>query len=299
MASSAPHNCAARYPSSSATATAARICRHSANISCSPNKWHRYQVVQGYWAGAGFHEATTHCGVVAGGNTFNFALSAPVYITVTTLGNLDCLSVELVNGYNHPRATSGLQTGRYWTIRGANSSGDAASGFALDMTLPASFTSDTHYKVCRRFFVLLVIVLLAIATLVCGGSFSTANIKSATLSAYESGSPEITVFEQDDFTVHCLAKLANAPDDTVVKAAWIAVAVEGVDPNTLIDETTLTSGDAELTFDLTNNQRWPVGIYKVELYLNNKLDRTLEYQIQWKSCRCVARWPQKTVSLFP
>ena len=108
-----------------------------------------YQVVQGYWAGAGFHEAKTQCGVSTGGNTFDFALSAPVYITVTTPGDLDCLAVELVNGYSHPHATSGLQTGRYWTIRGTNSGGDTASGFELDMTLPASFTPDADDKVCR------------------------------------------------------------------------------------------------------------------------------------------------------
>lgn len=132
----------------------------------------------------------------------------------------------------------------------------------------------------NRFFSLLVIVLLAIATLACGGSFSTANIKSATLSPQESGSPETTLFKQDDFTVYCLVNLANAPEDTVVKAVWIAVDVEGIDANTLIDETSLTSGDAQLTFDLTNDQLWPVGTYKVELYLNDKLDRTLEYRIQ-------------------
>jgi len=131
-----------------------------------------------------------------------------------------------------------------------------------------------------RFSVIVVIVILAIAALACGGTISTANIKSATLSADESGSPETTVFKQDDLTIYCIVQLANAPSDTVVKAVWTAVEAEDVDPNTLIDETSLTSGDAELTFNLTNSQRWPVGKYKVDLYLNDKLDRTLEYRIQ-------------------
>lgn len=82
-----------------------------------------------------------------------------------------------------------------------------------------------------RFSIILVIVMLAIAALACGGSISTANIKSATLSASESGSPETTVFNQDDLTVYCIVKLANAPSDTVVKAVWTAVDVEDVDPN--------------------------------------------------------------------
>ncbi|MBN1889703.1 MAG: hypothetical protein JW850_17030 [Thermoflexales bacterium] len=126
----------------------------------------------------------------------------------------------------------------------------------------------------------LVITMLVLSALACGGSVSTANIKSAKLSADPSGSPETTVFAQDQLTVYCIVQLANAPDDTTVKAAWTAVEAEGADPNLLIDESELTSGSAELTFDLTNNQLWPVGKYKVDLYLNDKLDRTIEYQVQ-------------------
>jgi len=128
--------------------------------------------------------------------------------------------------------------------------------------------------------IVFVVIILMMATLACGGSISTANIQSAKLSTDESGSPETTVFKQDDLTVYCIVKLANAPSDTVVKAVWTAIEVEGADPNTLIDESELTSGDAELTFDLTNSQLWPVGKYKVELYLNGKLDRTLEYEVR-------------------
>ncbi len=132
----------------------------------------------------------------------------------------------------------------------------------------------------RTFFILLPVAVLALAALACSGTISTANIKSARLSANESGDPETTVFKQDDFTVYCIVKLANAPSDTVVKAVWTAVDVEGVAPNTLIDQSELTSGDAELTFTLTNDQLWPVGQYKVDLYLNDKLDRTLEYRVE-------------------
>lgn len=132
----------------------------------------------------------------------------------------------------------------------------------------------------RRWLMLVIVVGMTFLILACGGTISTANIRSATLSANASGSPAKTVFRQDDFTIYCIVELANAPADTVVKSVWIAADVEGVDPNTLIDAVSLTSGDAKLTFDLTNNQLWPVGRYKVELYINDKLDRTLEYQVQ-------------------
>ena len=128
--------------------------------------------------------------------------------------------------------------------------------------------------------IIMLIAALTLVTLACGGTISTANIKSARLSVNESGSPEMTTFNQDDLTIYCVITLANAPDDTVVKTSWIAADVEGVDLNTLIDETELTSGDGELYFNIANNQLWPLGQYKVEIYLNDKLDRTLEYQVQ-------------------
>lgn len=132
----------------------------------------------------------------------------------------------------------------------------------------------------KQSIIIMLIAALTLVTLACGGTISTANIKSARLSVNESGSPEMTTFNQDDQTIYLAITLANAPDDTVVKTSWIAADVEGVDLNTLIDETELTSGDGELYFNIANNQLWPLGQYKVEIYLNDKLDRTLEYQVQ-------------------
>ena len=125
----------------------------------------------------------------------------------------------------------------------------------------------------------LVIILLALAILACGGSISTANIASARLTTDEGGAQETTVFAQDQI-FYCIVELANAPDDTVVKAVWTAVSVQDTDPNLLIDEAELTSGDGTLTFNLTNDGLWPVGTYKVDLYLNDKLDRTLEFEVR-------------------
>ena len=131
-----------------------------------------------------------------------------------------------------------------------------------------------------KLLIVSIVIVLAVASLACGGSVSTANIRSATLSANSGGTPETTVFQQDALTVYCIVKLANAPSDTTVKAVWTAVDTDGADPNTPIGEKELTSGDGDLTFEIANNQLWPVGKYKVDLYLNGKLDRTLEYQVQ-------------------
>ena len=120
---------------------------------------------------------------------------------------------------------------------------------------------------------------LLAAMAACSFSASTANIADAWTAADEAGSQRTTVFAQDA-TFYAIVDLANAPDDTTVKAAWTAVEVEGADPNTAIDETELTTGSGNLVFQLNNNGLWPVGRYKVDLYLNGELDRTLEFDVQ-------------------
>ncbi len=129
-------------------------------------------------------------------------------------------------------------------------------------------------------FTILVVVVMMLAVLACGGSFSTASIDSAVLSADSEGTQETTVFAPED-TFYCIVTLANAPDDTTLKAVWTAVDVEGEDPDTLIDEAETTADGQNLfTFNLTLDTPWPVGKYKVDLYLNGTLDRTLEFEVQ-------------------
>jgi hypothetical protein len=75
-------------------------------------------------------------------------------------------------------------------------------------------------------------------------------------------------------------ELKNAPDDTKVKASWIAVSAEGLDPNYVIYESEYISSDDTIRFFLTNDQLWPVGSYKVDVYLNGALDRSLAFEVQ-------------------
>jgi uncharacterized lipoprotein NlpE involved in copper resistance len=132
----------------------------------------------------------------------------------------------------------------------------------------------------RNFYIGLAITALVLAALACGFNVSTAKIASATLAADKSGTPVTTTFSQDQSMIYLIVELANAPDDTKVKAVWTAVQAEGVDANYLLDQSELTSGSGTLTFTLTNNQLWPTGKYKADLYLNDKLDRTLENEVR-------------------
>ncbi len=125
---------------------------------------------------------------------------------------------------------------------------------------------------------LLFIVLLILPALAC--SYSSANISSAKMARDSDGNDVTTVFKGED-TFYAIVELANAPDDTSVKVVWTAVAVEGADPDTYLDEYVFAnSEDGILTFNIENDSLWPVGRYKADVYLNDELNQTLEFEVK-------------------
>lgn len=126
----------------------------------------------------------------------------------------------------------------------------------------------------------MVTLLAAAAVAGCEASFSTANISSAKLAKDKEGTQPTSVFAKTDKAFYCVVELANAVDDTRVKAVWIAVKAEGSAPNYTIDQNEIRSGSATMHFELSKQSAWPVGSYKVELYLDDKLDRTLDFKVE-------------------
>jgi hypothetical protein len=136
-------------------------------------------------------------------------------------------------------------------------------------------------------FVTLIVVILVVSA--CGFSFSTANITDVTVGkGYDNGTvlEPTTVFAPDDLEIQLVVNVANAPDDTQVKAVWSIVDVAGHEPAVLYESpVTLNSGQNVAHFSLTNDQPWPAGKYKVEIYLDDKLDKTVEYQVEQSAAK--------------
>jgi hypothetical protein len=107
----------------------------------------------------------------------------------------------------------------------------------------------------------------------------TAAIQEARTAKDPAGHQPTTTYAPGD-TFYCVVELAHAPESTRLRAFWSAIEVAGAPPNTPIGEAELTSGSGSLHFNLSNENLWPVGRYKVELYLNGQLDRTLEFDVQ-------------------
>jgi serine protease Do len=130
----------------------------------------------------------------------------------------------------------------------------------------------------RRTTRLLGVALVALATVACDASVSTANLRNVALARDEDGRDTTSTFSPDD-TFFVVGELRNAPDDTVLRAEWIAVEVEGEDADTPLDDAEVTSAGGDFEFNLTNDDPWPEGQYKVELYLDDELEESLDFEV--------------------
>lgn len=119
---------------------------------------------------------------------------------------------------------------------------------------------------------LLSVIGLAMITLTQAASCSSANIGDTQMSTSTKDNVAIeptTAFKTTDNELHCTAVLHNAPDDTTVRARWIAVKAGDVPPNTQIVESMIeTKGLDHLDFKMTLEKELPPGDYAVELTLN-------------------------------
>lgn len=120
---------------------------------------------------------------------------------------------------------------------------------------------------------------LVLASVACSFSFSTAGVENLRMAKDQDGAQATTTFATTD-PFYLVGELKNAPNDTKLKAVWTAVAVEGADPNTLIQEYEETGGSGPFWFKLESNSGvWPTGRYKVEFYMNDELNSTLEFEV--------------------
>jgi hypothetical protein len=130
-----------------------------------------------------------------------------------------------------------------------------------------------------------VLLAASVALVACSASFSTASISSAVLAKDVTTDNKpvdpTTTFPVDQPVIHLVVTLKNVPSDTTLKAVWTAVDVgDAAAANTKIDELEKIindSGSIDFTLSVPSTGVWPVGTYKVELYLDGKLDTTLEF----------------------
>jgi hypothetical protein len=141
------------------------------------------------------------------------------------------------------------------------------------------FVKEREIMNAKKFPIVLALVVLVLAALACEVSASTAKVADAWMSTDEAGDARVTSFAQDaDFFAQ--VDLQNAPDDTALKAVWTAVEAQDTDPNLVITETEFITGSGLVNFNLTNENLWPTGKYKVDIYMGGQLAQTLEFEVR-------------------
>jgi len=129
----------------------------------------------------------------------------------------------------------------------------------------------------RLLMICFAIAMLVLASIACEASVSTANISSATMVVDPSTGEETSVYSPDQ-TFYCVVVLENAPDDTKVKAVWYQVDDSG--SATQFAEKEIVGSGSPITFNASNSNGWPGGSYRVEIYLNDKVDKTLDFSVE-------------------
>ena len=116
--------------------------------------------------------------------------------------------------------------------------------------------------------VLYALIVLLLASLACSVGNTTPSATNFYMATDEAGTNKTTNFSpNDDFYV--FFDVANIEPGTNFQSRWYAVNVEGQDPNTPFQtiDYTYEEGIGNIYFQLTNDQGWPAGSYKVEVYM--------------------------------
>ena len=135
----------------------------------------------------------------------------------------------------------------------------------------------------KKLSILPAVLALIISTLACslgGGEPSLTNPRLATDSE---GNNTVTFYSPSDI-FYAVADLSNVETGSVIDAKWYLVSATDYEAGE-IESSSVTIEDKNLynyvSFELSStDNNWPVGEYKVELYLNGVLDHTLNFTVE-------------------
>ena len=135
----------------------------------------------------------------------------------------------------------------------------------------------------NKFVVLFAVLSLVVSSLACAALSTELGLTNLRMAFDQDGNNVTTTFAPTDI-FYAVADLANAPQGTKVDAKWTAVNAADTEPNLEFQTQTLDiteeSFSGTIYFQLSNDEGWPTGQYKVDLYLNGTLAQTAEFSVQ-------------------
>ena len=87
-------------------------------------------------------------------------------------------------------------------------------------------------------------------------------------------------FEPGDHTIHCVTTLKNRRAGTQMRFAWWKYDTDNVHSNKIQEISYTTArNDRVIHGHLTAERDWSIGRYKVQIYVNGDLDRTVFFNV--------------------
>lgn len=131
--------------------------------------------------------------------------------------------------------------------------------------------------------ILLSVLALVAASLACQMFEPDVSLENLRMAHDENGDEITSTFTNTD-AFYAVVDLKDAPQDTVVKAVWTAVEVDDSDPDYELEQHTLDVTEetfsGSIYFKLSNDDLWPPGLYRVDMYLNETLAQSLEFNVE-------------------
>jgi hypothetical protein len=135
----------------------------------------------------------------------------------------------------------------------------------------------------NKLAVLFAVLSLVFSSLACAIGNTELGGSNLRMAFDQDGENVTTTFSPTD-VFYAVADLANAPQGTRLEAKWTAVNAADTEPNLEFQTQTLDiteeSFSGTIYFELSNDEAWPTGQYKVDIYLNGTLVQTAEFSVQ-------------------
>jgi hypothetical protein len=124
---------------------------------------------------------------------------------------------------------------------------------------------------------------LALSSLACSAFGTDTSVENLRMAYDEVGENVTSTFSTTDI-FFAVADLNNAAKGTAVRAVWTAVDVLDFEAGYEFQKQTLAIEDESYSgpiyFQLSNDDAWPTGRYRIDLYVNDSPAQSLEFNVE-------------------
>jgi hypothetical protein len=123
------------------------------------------------------------------------------------------------------------------------------------------------------------LILLLLGTIACRSAYDPRQVRAAYLTPSDDIFSPATSFGRQD-AVYCYVEISPGAAQQPFRAVWQATNATGLAPCTTIREDRIFTRAGSLRLVLPNDGLRPAGKYRLDLYVDGRLDRSLLFSVQ-------------------